>query len=40
MEYFIEGLLSESVTEVGEGAIGGGLKKVEVTEEAQPAIVT
>jgi len=36
MENFIEDILTEAVTEVGEGAIGRGLEEVEVTKETGP----
>ena len=35
MENFIEDILTEAVTEVGKGAIGGGLEEVEAAEEAE-----
>jgi hypothetical protein len=40
MENFIENVFTESVTEVGKGAIGGSLKEIETAEKTQPAIVT
>ncbi len=38
MEESIEGVLSESGTEWGEGGMGGGRKEVEVTEEVEPDV--
>ena len=34
MENLIENVLSEPVTEVGKGAVGGGLEEVEAAKEA------
>jgi hypothetical protein len=39
VENFIENLLTEATTEVGKGAIGRGLEKIEAAEKTQAAIV-
>jgi hypothetical protein len=39
MEDFIEDVVSETVTEVSKGAIGGGLEEVETAKEAEPGII-
>jgi hypothetical protein len=36
---FVEKLFSETITEIGEGAIRRGLQKIEATEETKPGIV-
>ena len=39
MENLIENVLSQAVTEVGEGAVGGSLEEVEAAKEAEPAVI-
>jgi hypothetical protein len=39
MENLIENTLTEAVTEVGKGAVGGGLEKAEAAEEAEPGVI-
>ncbi len=39
MENFIENILTEAVAEIGKGAIGRGLKKVEAAEETEPGVI-
>ena len=39
MENLIENVLAEAVTEVGKGAVRGGLKEVEAAEEAEPGVI-
>ena len=39
VEDFVENILSQTVTEVSKGAIGGGLEEVEAAEETEPAII-
>lgn len=35
MEYLVEGIISQTIAEVGEGAIGRGLEEVKVAEETK-----
>ncbi len=39
MENLIENILSQAITEIGEGAIRGGLEEVKTTKEAEPGII-
>ena len=39
MENLIENALSETVTEVGKGAVGRSFEEVEAAEETEPAII-
>ena len=39
MDNLIENILTEAVTEVSEGAVGGGLEEVEAAKEAEPGII-
>jgi len=39
MQDFVEEVFSQTITEVGEGAIRGGAKKIEAAEEAEASIV-
>ena len=40
MENFMKNILSETVTEVSEGAVGWGIEEVEATKKAKPGIIT
>ena len=39
MQYFVEEVFTQPVTEVGKGAIGRGLEEVKAAEETKPGIV-
>ena len=39
MENLIENILSEAVTEVGKGAVGGSLKEVKTAKEVEPSVI-
>ena len=39
MENLIENALTKTVTEIGEGAVGGGLEEVKTTKEAEPGVI-
>ncbi len=39
MENLIENVLSQAITEIGEGTIRRGLEEVEATTEAEPGVI-
>jgi hypothetical protein len=39
MKDFVEEVLSQTITEVSEGAVGRSLEEIEATEEAEPGVV-
>jgi len=40
VKYLIESILSQAITEVGEGAVGRCLQEVEAAKEAKPGVIT